>query len=395
MRWYHDLCMDNEFDVVIAGGGVMGSALAYFLHTNRDFQGSIAVVEPDPGYQHAASALSASSIRQQFSSPINIYLSAFGIDFLRNARNFGFPPMGLVESSYLYLATSAGSGTLEQRAAIQRSAGVPVSFHDPASLARRYPWLYTADLAAGTDTAGAEGWFDGYALLAALRSINEQNGVRYLRDRVVGFEQPDDRSMAARLERHGRLRCGKAVIAAGTRSRELAASVGVDLPVFARKRTVCVYTCPTPISGCPLVIDPSGLWFRPEGDRFLCGIPELPDRDVSPDDFSIDHELFESIAWPILAHRVPAFEAVRMTSAWVGHYDYNIFDQNAFVGPVPTFPNLLLASGFSGHGLQHAPGIGRGLAEYIVYGEYRSLDLEPLSYERFLKNAPLRELNVI
>ena len=215
-------------------------------------------------------------------------------------------------------------------------------------------------------------------------------------DRVVGFEQSDDRSIvAARLEQHGRLGCAKAVIAAGTRSRELAAGLGLDLPVFARKRTVCVFTCPTAISGCPLVIDPSGLWFRPEGDRFLCGIPQHPDPNVSPDDFAIDHGLFESIAWPALAHRVPAFEAVRVTSAWVGHYDYNDFDQNAFIGPVPAVPNLLLASGFSGHGLQHAVGIGRGLAEYIVFDEYRSLDLAPLSYERFSKNAPLRELNVI
>jgi glycine/D-amino acid oxidase-like deaminating enzyme len=175
----------------------------------------------------------------------------------------------------------------------------------------------------------------------------------------------------------------------------LAAGVGVDLPVFARKRTVFVFSCPVAIPGCPLLIDPSGLWFRPEGDRFLCGVPADPDPDVSPDDFEIDHSLFESVAWPILARRVPAFQAVRVTSAWAGHYDYNVFDQNAFVGPVPGIPNLLLAGGFSGHGLQHAPGIGRGLAEQIIFGEYRSLDLSPLSYARYVDGAPLREMNVI
>jgi FAD-dependent oxidoreductase domain-containing protein 1 len=175
----------------------------------------------------------------------------------------------------------------------------------------------------------------------------------------------------------------------------LAATVGIDLPVFARKRSVFVFTCPVSIPNCPLVIDPSGLWFRPERDRFLCGIPADPDPDVQPDDFDVDLALFESHAWPVLAHRVPAFEAVRLTSAWAGHYDYNSFDQNAFVGPVPAIPNLLLASGFSGHGLQQAPGIGRALAEYIRFGEYRSLDLTPLSYARFLNDSPLRELNVI
>jgi glycine/D-amino acid oxidase-like deaminating enzyme len=144
-----------------------------------------------------------------------------------------------------------------------------------------------------------------------------------------------------------------------------------------------------------LVIDPSGLWFRSEGDRFLCGPPAVPDPDVSPADFELDPADFETRVWPLLAHRVPAFEAVRMTGAWAGHYDYNTFDQNAFIGPVPGVSNLLLASGFSGHGIQHAPAVGRGLAELICHGRYLSIDLGALSYDRYLTNSPLRELNVI
>jgi len=388
-------------DVVIAGGGVIGSACAFFLQSDPDFRGSIAVVEPDLSYRDAASTRSASSIRQQFSTPINIALSAFGMEFLRDARrrlsvSGGYSDLGLVEASYLYLSTEQGRSSLEGRVAIQRQSGVPVSLHDRAALSTRYPWLNTADLVAGSDTVGAEGWFDGYSLLAALRHANERSGVRYLRDRVVGFEQADDRRiLAAKLQDTGRLPCRFAVNSTGTRSRELAMSVGIDLPVFARRRSVFVFTCPVSIPGCPLVIDPTGLWFRPERDRFLCGIPADPDPDVSPDDFDVELELFETHAWPVLAHRVPAFEAVRLASAWSGHYDFNAFDQNAFVGPVPGIPNLLLASGFSGHGLQQAPGIGRGLAEYIRFGEYRSLDLSPLSYARFLMNTPLREMNVI
>jgi FAD-dependent oxidoreductase domain-containing protein 1 len=165
--------------------------------------------------------------------------------------------------------------------------------------------------------------------------------------------------------------------------------------VFARKRNVFVFTCATPLPRLPLVIDPSGLWFRSEGDRFLCGPPQDPDPDVSPDDFEVDLPAFEERAWPILARRVPAFEAIRMSAAWAGHYDYNTFDQNAFLGPVPGIPNLLLASGFSGHGIQQSPAVGRGLAEYMCYGKYRSLDLAPLGYARYLADAPLRELNVI
>jgi glycine/D-amino acid oxidase-like deaminating enzyme len=391
----------TEFDVVIAGGGAMGSACAYFLRSLPEFRGSILVVEPDPSYRGAASARSASSIRQQFSTPLNIALSAFGMQFLRDApRRWAHSglgqDLGLIESSYLFLASAHGRAALAQRVAIQQSASVPVTLRDQQALAARYPWLNTADLAAGSDTDGAEGWFDGHALLAGLRGANERSGVRYVRDRVIGFKQSaDGRILAATLQGAGPVACRFAVNTAGTRSRELAASVGIDLPVFARKRSVFVFTCPVSIPNCPLVIDPSGLWFRAERDRFLCGPPASSDPDVAPDDFEVDLALFESVAWPVLAHRVPAFEAVRMTSAWAGHYDYNTFDQNAFVGPVPGIPNFLLASGFSGHGLQQAPGIGRGLAEYICFDRYRSLDLAPLSYSRFLANAPLREVNVI
>jgi FAD-dependent oxidoreductase domain-containing protein 1 len=393
--------MTARFDVVIAGGGAVGSACAYFLTQMPEFGGSILVAEPDPSYREAASTRSASSIRLQFSTPINITLSMFGMEFLRDApRRLAAAgetvELGLVESSYLYLATPQGRSTLEQRAAIQRAWSAPATLHDRAALRARYPWLNTEDLAAGCDTSSGEGWFDGHSLLRALRAANERAGVRYVRDRVTGFARTPEGAVASvRLEAQGIVRCRFAVNAAGTRARELAATTGVDLPVYARKRHVFVFTCPAMIPSCPLVIDPSGLWFRPERDRFLCGPVADPDPNAAPDDFEVDYALFETRAWPVLAHRVPAFESVRMSSAWAGHYDYNAFDQNAFVGPVPGVANLLLANGFSGHGLQQAPGVGRALAEYICFGGYRSIDLTPLSYARYAAGAPLRELNVI
>jgi glycine/D-amino acid oxidase-like deaminating enzyme len=393
--------MTNRFDVVIAGGGAVGSACAYFLTQTPAFRGSILVAEPDPSYREAASTRSASSIRLQFSTPINITLSLFGMEFLRAApqrlAHTGVAAdIGLVESSYLYLATPQGRSTLEQRAAIQRECSAPAMLHDRLGLAARYPWLNTGDLAAGCDTERGEGWFDGHSLLMALRAANERAGVRYVRDRVTGFGRAAGGPLACvKLEAHGEVGCRFAVNAAGTRARELAATADLDLPIYPRKRHVFVFTCPATIPRCPLVIDPSGLWFRPERERFLCGPLADPDPNVAPDDFEVDYALFEARAWPLLAHRVPAFESVRMSSAWAGHYDYNAFDQNAFVGPVPGIPNLLLANGFSGHGLQQAPGVGRGLAEYICFGGYRSIDLTPLSYARYAAGAPLRELNVI
>jgi len=250
-------------------------------------------------------------------------------------------------------------------------------------------------VALAADTAAGEGWFDGYGLLRALRRENERRGVHYLRDSVVAVQMNSGAAEGVLLGSGARLSCRWLVNAAGTHSRAIAACAGIDLPVFARKRSVFVFTCARPPAQCPMVIDPSGLWFRPEGDRFICGVVPEPDVDVALDDFEVDHRQFEDMAWPALAHRVPAFEAVRVTGSWAGHYDYNVFDQNAFVGACDTVPNLLLANGFSGHGLQHSPAIGRALAEIILFGEYRTLDLAPFAYARYRRGAPIRERNII
>jgi len=385
-------------DVVIAGGGAIGSAIAYFLSHQSAFSGSLIVVEPDPTYAFAASARSASSIRQQFSTPLNIALSAFGMEFLRaqgvNNRDLG--DVGLQESAYLLLSSAAGVPALTRNIEVQRRCGVSTHRYDANALASRYPWINVSDLAAAADTEHGEGWFDGYALLRALRLASERRGVRYLRDRVTSLIMKGANMVeSVRLGSGETLRCRWLVNAAGTRARILAAHAGIDVPVYPRKRTVFVFSSPTAIRNCPLVVDTTGLWFRPDGDRYLCGPSPGTDPNVEPDDFEVDHCLFEELAWPALAHRVPAFEAARATSAWVGHYDYNVFDQNAFVGPCEAVPNLILACGFSGHGLQHAPGIGRALAELITFGEYRTIDVAPFSYARYSRGQPLRELNVI
>lgn len=181
----------------------------------------------------------------------------------------------------------------------------------------------------------------------------------------------------------------------GTRTSGLVAPHGVDVPVRPRKRTVYYFESPARLDRAPLLVDPSGFWMRPEGPGYLCGTAPQPDPDVDPDDFEPDGTMFENDLWPALAARVPGFEQARVRRSWVGHYDYNTFDQNAFVGPVPSVANLLIACGFSGHGLQQGPAIGRGLAELVRDGEYRALDLRPLAYERYLRGMPLVEACVI
>ncbi|CAO3431738.1 NAD(P)/FAD-dependent oxidoreductase [Azospirillum doebereinerae] len=392
--------MSGRYDVVIVGGGVMGCSVAYFLASDPAFGGSVAVVERDPTYRTASSALSASSIRQQFSTPQNIALSQFGLSFLKSATERlsvdGDPvDLGLREPGYLYLATEFGADILRRNHAIQKACDVDVALLTPEELTARFPWLSVDGLVAGSLGLSGEGWFDGYSLMQGFRRKAKALGVTFLTADVVGVERSGDRIDAVRLDNGDRLACGVVVNAAGAKARRLAEMAGVALPVSARKRCVFVFDCREPLPACPLVIDPSGVWFRPEGAQFICGAPPPADRDPDTDDLTVEHDLFDDMMWPALAARVPAFEAIKVTNAWAGYYEYNDVDQNAIIGPHPEVGNLLFCNGFSGHGLQQAPGAGRGVAELIVHGAYRSLDLTVFGYRRLTENRPLLETNVI
>jgi FAD-dependent oxidoreductase domain-containing protein 1 len=374
--------------IVIIGGGVIGSAIASFLGEHGAGE-QVAVIERDPSYRRASSALSASSIRQQFSTPINIAISQFGIAFLRGVAS----EVGLLEPSYLYLADARGRPTLARQHAVQRRCGAAVALLVPAELARRFPWLDIDGLALASLGLSGEGWFDGYALLQLFRRRAMAAGARYVTDEAVGFERRGGHIAAIRLAEGGRVACDIVVNAAGPWAGALAALAGIDLPVTPRRRSVYVFDCRERPAGMPLVIDPSGLWFRPEGAYTICGIPPVEDPDEPA--LEVEWERFETIVWPALAHRVPAFAAVKLVGGWAGYYDYNTIDQNGIVGPAFGLDNFILANGFSGHGLQQAPAVGRAVAEWITAGRYLSLDLSPLGYGRFTAGQLLREDNVI
>jgi FAD-dependent oxidoreductase domain-containing protein 1 len=385
--------------IVIAGGGVIGSAIAYFLASHPRFAGEVTVIERDPSYAQASSALSASSIRQQFSQPVNIAVSQFGIEFLRNieqhlAVDGSVPDIGLTERGYLYLATDAGAATLRENHATQRAMGVEVALLEPAQLRQRFPWLNVDDLALGSLGLAGEGWFDGYGLLMAFKQKARSLGVQYVKAEATGFVHSAGRVTAVALQGGAQLPCDWAVNAAGAWARPLMAGTGLDLPVYGRRRCVYAFASPAKTPDCPLVIDTSGLWFRPEGDIWICGLPPAEDNDDNDAPLDVDYELFDQ-AWLTLAHRVPGFEALRLQRAWAGYYEYNTLDHNALLGPHPALPNLLLANGFSGHGLQQSPAVGRGLAEWICEGAYTSLDLAPLAAGRLLRGEALVEKNVI
>ncbi len=389
--------------IAIIGGGAIGSAIAYYL-TQMAPEQPVVVVERDPSYAQASSALSASSIRQQFSSPINIAISQFGIEFLRTIGTRlqvpgEQPDIGLVEAGYLYLASPAGESVLRDNHAVQRGMGADVALLAPDALRERFPWLSTDGVTLGSLGLSAEGWFDGYSLLQALRRKALAQGVRYVQAEAVGADIQASGGVqhirALRLADGQRLECSAVVNAAGAWARPVAQWLGIDLPVFGKRRTVFHFTCPEALPGCPLLIDPSGIWLRPEGTGFIAGYapPEAADPDDAPLD--PDHAAFEDHVWPTLAERIPAFEALRLRSTWAGYYEMNAFDHNAILGLHPACDNLYFANGFSGHGLQQCPAVGRGLAELILTGRWQTLDLEPLAFQRLLDNRPLLERNVI
>jgi glycine/D-amino acid oxidase-like deaminating enzyme len=389
-------------DVVIVGGGVMGAATAYWLAHEHGVRA--VVLERDPTYARASSSLSASSIRQQFSTSVNIALSQASLAFLREigerlAVDGEAPDIGLVEPGYLYLATEAGAEALRETAGLQHACGVPTQLLDRAALAQRFPWLALDDIALGSlgvsTPCSGEGWFDGYSVLQAFRRKARALGVRFERGEATRIETRGGRALAVHTGDGRRLAAGVIVLAAGAWSAALLAPLGVDLPVRPRKRDVFVFSSPARLNDCPLLIDPSGFWFRPESDRYLCGAPPRGDDPDEPPLDDLDHGLFSEWLWPRLAQRVPAFEALRVERAWAGYYEMNTFDANGIVGPVSGFEGLYLACGFSGHGMQQAPAVGQALAERIVLGRYASLDLAPLSMQRIADGRPLLEKNVI
>jgi sarcosine oxidase len=393
--------MTGRTDVLIAGGGVMGSAIAYFLTADPAFDGEVLVVERDPTYAMAATTLSWGGIRQQFSMAENIRMSMFGARFAKEAPERlavegERPDLGFREQGYLFLASPSGLPVLEANYRVQGELGAAVSLLAPEEIADRFPWLSLDGIAAGGFGNENQGWIDPSSLLQALRRKAQAQGARYVKDEVVGIGLEDRRIAGATLKGGGRLTCGILVNAAGPQAGALAALAGAELPVRPRKRMSYVFDCrDAPPLTAPLTIDTTGVAFRPEGRQYIAIISPPADQDPDSQDLEPEYDIFDEVIWPALAARVPAFEAIKLIRAWAGHYDYNTFDQNAVLGPHPEIGGLLFCNGFSGHGLQQAPAAGRAIAELIVHGAYRSLDLGRLDYERILEGRPEREANIV
>ncbi|PTX57609.1 glycine/D-amino acid oxidase-like deaminating enzyme [Litoreibacter ponti] len=393
----------KSYDVVIVGGAMYGSSVAWWLSRNRDFGGTILVVERDPTYEFASTSHTNSCIRQQFSAEVNIRVSQFGAEFIKNFREFmqdnEAPDILLQSYGYMYLAdTPEFNETLRTSQLVQTRLGAGTKHLSPEEIAQAYPFYNLDGILGANHNQVDEGYFDGGTIFDWWRKASRAAGVEFLHDEVVGVDlAPDGRRVdAVRLASGEVISCGTFVNCAGPRAAQTAAMAKIDIPVEPRKRYTFIFDAAEPLDrDLPLTIDPSGVHMRSDGRYYLAGCPPDHDTAVGYEDFLFDHSIWEEKVWPVIATRVPAFERVKLINSWVGHYAFNTLDQNAIIGPHDHVENFIFVNGFSGHGLQQSPAMGRGVAEWITYGTYKSLDLSPFGYGRIARAEKFVEKAVI
>lgn len=394
----------SNYDVVIVGGAMLGSSIAWFLTDNPDFKGTVLVVERDPTYQFCATAHTNSCIRQQFSAAINVRISQFGADFVRNFKSYmgGDPrlPQPVLHSfGYMYLAdTPAFAATLKAAQQVQAVCGAGTKHLSRDEIAKAYPFYNLDGIIAANHNLVDEGYFDGGTLFDWWKRLARERGAEYCTNEVVAMTQnaAGTRIESVTLKSGEVIACGTVVNASGTRGIETSRMAGIEIPVEPRKRFSFVFAAEKRLDrDLPLTIDPSGVHCRTDGLYYLAGCPPEHDPAVDYNDFEMDHAIWEEKVWPAVANRIPQFDAVKLINAWAGHYDYNTLDQNAILGPHTRIGNFMFCNGYSGHGFQQSPAMGRGLSELITYGEFRTLDLSPFGFARIERGEPFLEAAVI
>lgn len=393
----------NSYDIVIVGGAIMGSSTGFFLSDNADFDGSVLVVERDASYEWCSTAHTNSCIRQQYSEELNVRISQFAADFIKNLRTYmggdeRVPELSIRDFGYLYLANSEGfANTLRENLEVQRAAGAGTVLMTADEIKQKWPFYHVDDIVLGSINTLDEGYWDGSVVFDWFRRIARERGIEYVENEVVAMTRDGARITSVTLASGEEISCGQVVNASGPRAARTAAMAGLEVPVEPRKRYSWIFSAEHPIEGdLPLTIDPSGFHLRKySGDSYLAGGHSQIDPAADFDDFTMDLTLWEEEAWPAIATRIPQFEAIKVTHEWTGHYAYNTFDHNAIIGPHPDVENFVFLNGFSGHGLQQSPAMGRATAEWLVYQEYRTLDLSPFRYDRIVQNRPIVEKAVI
>jgi FAD-dependent oxidoreductase domain-containing protein 1 len=387
----------SRCDIAIIGGGVVGSSVGYFAKQIAP-DAQVCVVEPDPTYEFASTLRASGGCRVQFSRPENIDMSLFSIPFIREfALHMSLPDrpaeVDWVEGGYLFIVAPEHMKLLEANVRAQRAHGCDVHLLSPAELKKKFPSINSDDLGGGAYTPG-DGWCDPNGLLWGFRRKAQSLGVAYVNDRVVGADVTTNSVSALRLASGGRLAASHVVNAAGAWAGEVAKLMGMKLPIAPLRRFEHYFTAGSPMERLPYVKDLARMAFRSEGIGFSGGVV---DGDVARGfNFDVDHDYFERVVWPSVAHRFPPLEAAKCHRTWAGLYEQCELDGNPVIGRWNgRLQNLYTVAGFSGHGMMHAPAAGRATAELIAHGRYATIDLSRLGYERVERNEPYRESGIV
>ena len=385
------------YDVVIIGGGIMGSATAYYLkRTAPDLQ--IAVIEMDPSYSHASTTLSMSNARIQFSFRSNVQISQYTFEVLENfeqemAVNERRPSIGYRREGNLFMVNAEGRIPAENALKMQQDMGCDVEWWTPEQVRKRFP-LYNPEGYLGATFGPKDGHFDAYGVLMGYRTKAISLGAEFIHAEVSEITKTGKRISGVRLKTGEDIGANTVVNCAGAWCAGIARTVGVFLPVQPVKRQVFVLdTKVKPDGSLPLTVLPSGMYFRTEtGGLILLG-KSMPEDPVGFS-FSWDDKRFYDVLWPELAEFVPVFESLRLIRGWAGLYAMNTLDGNAILGEWPELEGLFLANGFSGHGLQQAPAVGRYISELITRKSH-ALDLSIFNPGRILENRQLSENGIV
>ena len=396
---------NRSYDVVIVGGAMMGASAAWFLSDDKDFDGKVLVVDRDLSYENTSTMHTSSCMRQQFSGELNVRISQFAADFVKNLPRYmgnddRVPKLSIRSFGYMYLADNEGfADVLRESQKVQLDAGAATQLMTPDQIKEAYPFYNVDDIVLGSINLIDEGFWDATAVFDWWRRSARERGVEYIENEVVAITKnaAGTRVQSVTLKSGEVIACGQVLNASGPRAARTAQMAGIAVPVEPRKRFSWIFSAAEPLDrDLPLTIDPSGVHVRENGGgTYQCGGHSDIDPAVDPDDFIMDHTIWENHIWPILATRIPQFEAIKVTSEWAGHYAYNTFDQNAILGPHMEVENFFFLNGFSGHGLQQSPAMGRGTAEIMVHGAYKTLDMTQFHFDRIPAGRKIIEKAII
>ncbi len=405
MKKFKNTPKHDKYDVIIIGGAIMGSSTAWFLNQNPDFNGTILVVEKDQKYEFCSTAHTTSCIRQQFSTKLNVEISQFAANFINNFHEYmdndvRVPKLAIKSFGYMYLAASEDfAKNLRSNQEVQAASGAATELLTPDEIKSRYPFYNVEDIKLGSINLVNEGYWDSITVFEWMRNKAQENGVEYIENEVTEItkNKSEDRIISIKLASGETINGENFVNATGPRAASTSKMAGIKIPVEPRKRYSWIFKAKNPLDrDLPLTIDPSGFHVRENGGgTYQAGGHGAYDPAVDFDDFAMDNELWETTVWPVLFNRIPQFESLKLISQWAGHYAMNTVDQNAIVGPHNIIQNFFFLNGFSGHGTQQAPAMGRATAELLTYGAFKTIDMSAFKYERLLSGDKVIENAII